>query len=490
MKNSQKHKDFILLAILIIMGTLFYFFLGKEWISIQDDSQFYLNPSSHEGVMPLYPLFLFVLKVLFGADRYLIAAVFIQSLLAVVCTMIFTLYLKKKFNIIFGETILVYAFCMMPFSIYLPESGITHQIMTEGITYSLFYLYFLFLIQYIFSKKSIWLLTVTGMAFVLALTRSQLLFLFIPVSFAFVYVQLRKHKMSSGIKAVLSALVLLLVGIMGTLLLVMSVYKVYGFYLTRQLPVMEKWGQEQTEKTNDATVKESEASETELPSNKATMSQFSSLIMIRGFYEADEADVDLFESSEMKEIFLRVYKAVDEKKYRYVYARQDLYMWKDLICDRIPNTALEEIHQYLQENPQVDLNDRDIITELGIKVLLRHFDRYVYHTFRMMISGFISSIFFQIEKIYLLCHVITFFLFAIAFSSCVIAIKKKKNEMITELMATTIIYIITQVVVINIVFFGLQRYMVYAMGVFYCSLYLIVRELIIKIYNRNKYIVS
>lgn len=483
--NSKKYHNFILIFTLLVMGIGFYFLLGQEWISIQDDSTFYLNPSSHEGVMPLYPLFVFGIKMLFGEKIYLSVIVIIQSALALICTMIFTLYLQKQFHLKWFEGILLYIACMLPFSIYLPESGITHQIMTEGIAFSLFYIYFLFLIQYIFSKKSIRIFPVTGTAFILALTRSQLLFLFIPIALAFIYVQIRKHKMLSRIKAVLAGLLYLLLGMIATLILVMSVYKVYGFYMVCQLPVIAKWGQEQTEETRDEIVETAETPETsetkkkKVPDNKVTMSQLTSLVMIRGFYEADEADVDLFESSEMKEIFLRVYKAVDEKQYRYVYARQDLYMWKDLICDRIPNVAYEEATQYLHENPQLELKERDIIEELGIKVLLRHFDRYLYHTFRMMISGFISSVFFQIERIYFLCHMITLTLFIMALVCSATVIRLKRNAAVAEMMLSVTIYIIMQVTVINVIFFGLQRYMVYAMGIFYCSLYLVMRELFI-----------
>ena len=61
-ENFKKYHNFILIFTLLVMGIGFYFLLGQEWISIQDDSTFYLNPSSHEGVMPLYPLFVYLLK--------------------------------------------------------------------------------------------------------------------------------------------------------------------------------------------------------------------------------------------------------------------------------------------------------------------------------------------------------------------------------------------------------------------------------------------
>ena len=55
-------------------------------------------------------------------------------------------------------------------------------------------------------------------------------------------------------------------------------------------------------------------------------------------------------------------------------------------------------------------------------------------------------------------------------------VKKKKNIQIAEFTGMTVGYIIIMVVVTNLVFIGLQRYMVYAMGIFYCSMYLQMKE--------------
>ena len=46
-----------------------------------------------------------------------------------------------------------------------------------------------------------------------------------------------------------------------------------------------------------------------------------------------------------------------------------------------------------------------------------------------------------------------------------------------------VITIIVMVVIINLVFIGLQRYVVYGMGIFYCSMYLLLKE----IYQTIKY---
>lgn len=518
-KRPQRRQRVIQILVLTAMGILFYLVLGQEWIAIEDDTPFYLNPR-REGVMPVYPLFLFVVKCIFGEELYLSAVVVIQSVLAIVCTMVFVLYLQRHFDLHWIETLLLYIACMLPFSIYLPEAGITHQILTEGLSYAIFYLYFMLLLQYVFEQKLKWLIAAVAMAGFMELIRSQMLFLLGVTAAVFVVVEFVKSKKDKIGRRIVRTGVNCVIGVAGILAVVMLVYKIFDLYWTYQLPIIEKRNEQtvsvQTEtqtaeaetpaddsvhpdaadavqpmqgegntadagsdsmQSADSTVQEEKAPINE--SNPGSFSQFTALIITRGIYEIDEDDIELFDSPEMKEIFQRVYDAIDAEQYRYVYARQDLYMWRDLVKDKIPLVVFGHVGAYLRDNPQVQMNNVQICRELGMKVLLRHFDRYLYHSFRMMVSGFISSVFFQIEKIYLLCHIITLLLYLASAMGIIYCLKKGGNKKVAAFAGTTLGYIFIMVVVINLVFLGMQRYMVYAMGIFYCSMYLLVREAVL-----------
>ena len=469
-------KKWVQAVVLAVIGVIFYLLLGQEWISIQDDTAAYLQPTGITGVMPVYPMFLFGIKSIFGESLQLDMVVIIQSVIAIICTMIFSFYIQQQFRLKFAETVLIYIACMLPFSIYLPETGITHQILTEGLCYALFYPYFLFLLHYTLTKRTRYLAVSLLFAVLLALTRSQLLFLLIVTALDFVIVESVKDKTTGIVKKILKVLLRTALGIGGILIIVIMVYKVLGLYLTYQLPVIQERKQEAVmEEDADEQPGRVEADRTD---TRANMSQMTALLMIRGFYEADEEDVALFDTEEMREIFRRVYRSVDDKQYRYVYARQDLYMWKDLVCDRIINVADVQVNAYLQENPDVNLNAADVLNELGWRVLWKHFDRYLYHTIRVMISAFIASVFWQIEKIYLLCHIITLFLFLFAVCGNIVCIRNGGNKKVIQFVCMAVGFIVIMVSVICAVFVGAQRYMVYAMGIFYCSMYLLVRELL------------
>ena len=429
-------------GLLLLIGVAFYLLPGDEWLSLTSDSPGYIHYTGEEGIMPLYPAFLQLMKVILGEKYYLDGAVIVQSMLAVICTLIFTAALRRRFGLKLCEELLLYVACMLPFSIYLPEVGITHQIMTEGLSYSLFYIYFLFLMSFVMDRKYYWGIALIIMSLILMFIRSQLVLLLLSTFAAFFYVVIRKLSVRQNAKKLIAMLVGMFVVTGG----------IFAALFVRKLP--------------------------EIP-------QFASALMIRGFYEADYEDKELFASPERQEMFERVYKAIDEKEYRYVYARQDLYMWKDLIRGRIGTIANAEIWEYLAEHPELHLDYRQIGGELAGTILLKHFDRYLYHTLRLMISGFIAAVFWQIEPIYLLCHFIALFLYLYAIGASVFCLRHKEKSPEAEFMLTVVSFILIMIVSVNVMFAGLQRYVVYAMGIFYCAAYLLFKELVLYVILRK-----
>lgn len=67
---------------------------------------------------------------------------------------------------------------MMPYAIYLPESNIAHQIITESVAYSLVYLFFVIIMNYVQNMRLNWAILVFIMNLLLMLLRSQLIVLF------------------------------------------------------------------------------------------------------------------------------------------------------------------------------------------------------------------------------------------------------------------------------------------------------------------------
>ncbi|MDE7177652.1 MAG: hypothetical protein K2O59_07510 [Lachnospiraceae bacterium] len=478
MKYAEGKNRYIQILVLLLIGTGVYLFSGQEWMVLEKDSYTYLNATiGNIGVMPVYPFFLSVLKYFFGENLYLDAAVVIQSVIAILCTVIFVLYLQSVFRLRFLEMILFYIAAMLPYAIDLPKVCVTHQLITESLAFSLFYIYFICLMQYVLFKKRKWLFVTLGMVVLMALTRSQLIFLFIVTAVFFVGTEFAGEWKVKGIKKWLKAGRNFLLSIVAAYLLVLVVYQLREGYVVYVHPAINNRNQEvSASESNSEEKANASAVDSEKVKNQKKVSQMTHLIIIRGFYQADEEDIALFDTPEMQEIFQRVYDEVDKREFRYEYAEPGLYMWKDLVKDKIPGAAGEAINHYLTENPDAEIDKEKVMRELGMKVLLKHFDRYLYHSVRLMIVGFISSVFFQIEKIYLLCHFITLFLFVLTIVCMLYCMKYNGEKKVVAFAGATVGFICMLVAVITFVFVPLQRYMVYAMGIFYCSLYLLMKE--------------
>ena len=211
------------------------------------------------------------------------------------------------------------------------------------------------------------------------------------------------------------------------------------------------------------------------------------LIFSRGMYEADYEDAALFEDSVIKGLYLALYETVDAEKLRYAYAEEGLWMWKDVVggigkigtvCDRVPS------EYYVQYAPEIIKSQEysDIrlssLCQIGLTLIRVHFGRFLYHTLVMLPQAFISTVFFQVAPLYMLCHLITAFLYLSALALMIwgywdVRARKEEAEMMALVLGTNLV----TVLVISLVFFGQQRYLVYTFGPFYIALYLLFRQL-------------
>ena len=217
------------------------------------------------------------------------------------------------------------------------------------------------------------------------------------------------------------------------------------------------------------------------------ISQTTSLILSRGMYEADEGDVWLYEDEMLRGLYEVLFEAVDREQQRYAYEKKGLWMWKDIVggIGRAGKTCIPVGELYYRENyPEIyesgefnDVWNRSLQT-VGVKLLQAHFVRFLYHTLMLLPQAFICTVFFQIAPIYLLCHLVTLFLYLSAVALMFWGyVDKKVAESNAEFMALILGTNLVLVIVISLVFFGQQRYLVYAFGMFYIAYYILLRKL-------------
>lgn len=541
-KFCKEHAKELLYFSMAVIAMIGFLFLGEPGYYLIDDSESYMSlASGMEGVMPIYPFFLHGNKLLFGEERYLYAVIVEQSLFAAVCVIIFIRTVKKRFGLNGLESFICFLLALLTFTADMPETMVTREILTEGLAYAAFYLFMAALLETVWQKswKCYALLCVTTLF--LSSIRSQLQILFGVCGIACIYIMIC-DKMGKNNKkrriwlrvfgGIAGCLVTGFVGIWVTAQIAGS-YRVMTNRLrseqggsaasVQQAEEMQQQEQEiapgqQAEETQQTTSEqqaeasrqpsseqqpgqaqqpsaEQQAEETQQTASgqleekarqKITTSQYISLIFNKGMYEADYEDYQLFADEQVRELFLHLYDRVDGEQYRYEYATPGLWMWKDIMDSALIGVVCiqEQNDFYLAKYPELlydssysHVRNRNQI-EIGLTLIKAHFGRFLYHTLMLLPQAFVSTVFFQMKRIYLLCHLITLFLYLSALALTIWAYRDKKiQNAYGEFMGAVLSTNVVMVVIISVVFFGQKRYMFYNFGIFYISYFLLLLQI-------------
>lgn len=497
----MKQKEWLFYASLLLLALFAFLFIGSREPVLFADSESYMKMEPREGLMPVYPFFLLINQCLFGMERYLKAVIVEQAVIAAVCVICFTKIFKDKFRLRIWEGYLVFFLTLMPFTTEMPQSMATQQILTEGLAYSFFYLFVIVLLKAVWTKKFRWFAGSLGMTVLLAMVRSQFQIMFCVCGVAFLYMvcrqERRKTKIAMPVRIAAGTAGCLIICFVGIFAIsrITAVYKdaigkggiFYETVLKVQFPeTYEEYILGQSEKPVQAGQELEEQSSLERRVTQVQTSQYVTLIFSRGMYEADREDVYLFDDEVVKNLYVELYEAADAEKQRYAYARKGLWMWQDIVggIGKVGTTCFHIPAAYYTENyPEIVLSDdysetrNAHLTLIGITLLKAHFGRFLYHTLMLLPQAFICTVFFQIKPIYLLCHLVTLFLYLSALILMIWGFADKKaNDKCAEFMVLVLGSNVVMVVVISMVFFGQQRYLVYNFGAFYIAYYLLLRE--------------
>ncbi len=508
--------------ILLFAAVLAFFLLaGHEGPVLFDDSGSYIRIRWHEGVMPVYPLFLLANQCLFGNASYLWAVIIEQALLASFSVVFLEETLRKQFGLHPIEGILLCVPALYPYTIEMPGAVMTQTILTEGIAYSLFYLFLIVLLKAVWKKSYVQLAGAFFMTLLLSAVRSQMQILFGVCGIVFLYlVCKRRHGKGkrqgllrfcigfAGCAAVSLSGVLLVLGIVrGYHEMLLTDHSLYLFGLKVQHPeiyeiVVEERRQAEAAQAAGTTAQDAQSAaeenqgtgqevqaevETSLLEKNFSTSQYLTLIFSRGMYEADYEDAELFEDPVLKGLYLALYDAVDAQEERYAYAQEGLWMWKDIvggigkiggICFMTPSEYYVEHAPEIIESEQFSDIRAGHLQTVGLTLIRAHLGRVLYHALMMLPQAFICTVFFQYAPLYLLCHLVTAFLYLTALGLMIwgYADKRTRKEG-AEMMALILGTNVVMVLIISLVFFGQQRYLVYTFGPFYMAYYLLLMQL-------------
>lgn len=495
--------------------------LGERGYLLWKDSPAYLAFDGRTGIVPVYPLLLQVNRMILGEESFLYAVVAEQTILTVLCILAFTEFIRKRFRLSYLASYPVLLFSVfMPFTTNYPLSISNHDIMTEALAYPIFYLYMICFLKCIFDKKYRDIVIMVLVSVILALIRTQLQLVGVFNAAAFFYVSwMRGRKYPIGrqmIRGVLYVFLSATVLLAGELVILSanSAGQRLIAAMNRELKanemVMSEEGEPEAEtvigpeatiiepeaetepgeeaaaepeaETNPAGEMEAQAETSPAVSAKPAASnvteQYGHLIIDKAVYEIEEDDYLLFEDEEMQQLCMKIYEESNKKQQRYVYARNGLWMWQDIMDGIASGTAIVGTawDEYLAENPDTTLT-YSAINQIASVLLMEHLGRVIYHTLRMMPQGFICTVFFQKEGVYLLCHLITLLIYISAIALVVWGYRRKDLEnQYPEFLLGCIVINVCFVLIQSVMFFAMQRYLVYCFGIFYAAYYLILKE--------------
>ena len=342
----------------------------------------------------------------------------------------------------------------MPYAIELPRYVISHELMTEGIAYPVFYLFILIIAQGVFHKRQGYVFIAFGVSLFLSLVRPQMQFLYAVTAVVLIYIGIWNIKEKGFSKVgksagwILAAAILIFGGIRLT-------YVIDGWY---ENAFFGGHGQDSSNYT----------------------------IQCRVIYASDAEDANFFEDPVLKEIYEKTYAEMEREKCTWKYMRNDLWRWKDIVggSGQVSRIVQRNVEDYLRqevgmkEDIQVEQTKNRICGEMA-DILLRHnWPEYLLTSLMLMPSGFVASVLFQREGFYVLCHIGTVILYLAAVLAIILFYRKKyldtrKAELMLLIIGTAAVNVIAS----NLILFGLQRYMVYTYGLFYMGMFLIVAEL-------------
>ncbi len=417
-------------GIMFALGILYFFLLGQSGVILDKDSYYYLNFESSRGLTPVYSYFIHLCKLIFPAETYLEWVVIIQGTFAIICCMYLALQIQKEFGLHLWEGIFVYVLSFGMYATTLPEYVYTHAVMTESLSFSFFYLWFVCIMKGLFHYNHKIILKASVLSVLLALIRLQMGFLFGFCILAFFYAAVKGKKGQWSSKK-------MWIGGLGAAVIALA-----ALWKLDTAAVLER--------------------------------NVANLMFGKVLYVAQEEDAELFEDAQTKQLFTEMLQKIDERRLRFCYAREGLWKWKDLKnSDRVSRTGSRVLRQYLDDEHFIEMRARIIMP-----LFKRHFAEYVALLFLLFPECLICSIFIQKESFYLLCYIITFFLYFSAIGLLLWSGKKKEKQRIYPLFMGLVLLILTaNIFVTNIIMYGLQRYLAYTFGLFYIGYFLMLKYL-------------
>jgi len=437
---AGKQDKKIILAVSILFYLFFFFFDG---VSIAADSASYINMSISRE--PVYPLFLLLLRTIFGESFYLSAAVFIQCILAAFAAYWSTTQFQKIFdtNRIITAGILAIQFSITLLNRFVALRSISYQnsIQTEGIAISLYMIWAVFLVRYLCEHNKHDLLYIYGFAILLISTRKQMLMM-LPVIVIVMFCMYCIPKIN--VKKLFIILLSVIVAFGATIM----ISKVYNLVYRGSF---------------------------------VGYTDSSNTFFTNMLYIADAEDKELIQDKELRILYEQIYLELDREQLNYKYAPKGLLNLETHYSECYDLIAITTVQPIIKEHVRekgvkddtlVSMEADRIRTRIMKDIFLAKLPQMGKVYFASVVHGLILTIARQhpILNIYAFICYLMYFIMIIW-----IVINKGFTNTVRASLLTGLMVIIN-VTLTAAVIFCQTRYMIYNMALCYIMAVLLVKE--------------
>lgn len=433
-------------SLILFIGLLLFFWgmLVIYGVGVYNDSEQYINMHIHRE--PLYPLFLALFRMIAGEAAGLTLAAVAQGLLAALSIVFLAEYLRRRFLLNTAEEMVLIVLELMPHIVtkYVSAMGIflENSIMSEALCISLFQFFALFTLKMIFEKKKKDMLWSLLFAWLLSMTRSQMMTtILIWMLVAGVLIVLdRRYK---------RLLLLLLAVVCSFGLRTLSVHT-YNYFVTGYF-IGNTFGQVNT--------------------------------LTNVIYACDEDDVGVFEEGSLeREFFEKFYAGADAIGANYKHGGstfRERAAHLDEYHDRLKFDVMETEFsayyfgmgkEYYEENLLADA----IAKSMRTKLLPVCFGQWLYDYMLLCSTGFIRSI----AVVHPLINPLAVLLYITAIGFVLWCMWRKRQSDAAWMMGVALLFIAANVCAVSLTIMCLSRYMIYGFSLFYMALFLACKEVV------------
>lgn len=447
---QQKIRDFRVkysfYLILSCVSVYYFIFLGEPGCAYSNDSMGYVTIGFTR--FPVYPLLFQLFLKLFGQTRYLLYMTYFQGILAVFSVMFLLIFLKKQFQLRKWETVLIYLALILPYGIDTlwdaPRFVYTHYISTEGITYSLYYIFIACLLHFLLNQQRsgfFWCLILIP---VMCCTRTQLMICYPVVFLAILYVYRTALK-----KIILSAGLILL-----SVISISLINNGYHWYFQGDFE----------------------------PSSVNEFTLFANMLFI-----ADREDAALIENEDAARLFSQIYEESYALEYHYDFAPDSLIGLADKLIDSHDKIKYDILYPVMREYTaslgiesewQADRVHRDLLKPIVAALRQDNFGKWL-HTCLTLVPEALMLSFNPVTPPQILGLLYAYALFMSAAISVYILGSLVKNKKFTPpLLALSAVFVLlmTNAAGLSFSIYAISRYTNYNLGLIYAMLFLCIRS--------------